>query len=126
MLSPRHDQPRQKTALENEFEDFRLRRCLLSDARAHACHSKNPIQVLAEAWLDIPAYGRQRNFIEVRYLDRIFSRQRMPRWQSQNQRLAIKSLADQRLFPNWRNDQSCVERSAHHPIGLLQLVPANY
>src|SRR6266849_9543575 len=126
MLSPRHDQPRQKTAFENQFEHFRLRRRLLSYARAHACHCKNAIQVLAEAWLDVPAYGRQRNFIEVRYLDRILSRQRMSRWQRQNQRLAIQSLAGQRLFPNWQNDESRVERSAHQPICLLRRVRANY
>src|SRR5258708_40054325 len=125
MLSPRHDHPRQKTAFQNEFEDFRLRRCLLSYARAYACRSKNPIQVLAEAWLDVPAYGRQRNFIEIRYFERIFSRQRMSRGQRQNQRLAIQSLRDQRLFPNWQNDESRVERSAQQTIGLLRRVRAN-
>src|SRR5258708_5246500 len=94
--------PARKPAFENQFEHFRLRGCLLSYTRAHACHSKNPIQVLAEAWLDVPAYGRQGNFIEVRYLDGILNGQRMSRWRHQNQGLPIQSLRDQRLFPNWQ------------------------
>src|SRR5258708_5978310 len=125
MLSPRHDQPRQKTAFQNEFEHFRLRGCLLSYALAHACDSKDAIQVLAEAWLDVSAYGRQRNFVEVRYLDGILGRQWMSCWQRQNQGLPIQSLRDQRLFPNWQNDESSVKRSAHQAIGLLRRVRAN-
>src|SRR5262249_47576392 len=90
--------------------------------RTNPRETQNSLKIFSKSRFDVASYGHERNFVEVRDFYCLLDRQWMPFGESQDQGLAVESLGDESLLPEWKDHEAGIQFATQQSVGLLRRV----